>query len=186
MDFMSRRLVKRNTCHLLIRSLVSGIWTFGCRTSWSLVYVRLKIMHGIEKTMAPSTHVCSLPDFYLGRDLHGKCEESCVDWKRWLKAKGPRSLHSPQSRQPATEARPAAATGVSCWHFLLHGRPPATCSTARHAKKYLCLVPFDRSMLLPPLKPAQSSRSSAWLCSHLFLTTHATSIRIKASRNVNK
>jgi len=56
-NYMSRRLVKRNTCHLLIRSLIAGIWTFGCRTSWSLVYVHLKIMHGIEKTMAPSTHV---------------------------------------------------------------------------------------------------------------------------------
>lgn len=82
---LSGRLVKRNTCHLLIRSLIAGIWTFGCRTSWSLVYVRLKIMHGIERIMAPSTHVCSLPDFYLGMDLHGKCEESCVDWKGWLK-----------------------------------------------------------------------------------------------------
>lgn len=29
--------------------------------------------------------MCSLPDFYLGMDLHGKCAESCVDWKGWLK-----------------------------------------------------------------------------------------------------
>ena len=196
-NYMSRRLIKRNTCHLLIRSVVAGIWTFGCRTSWSLVYVRLKIMHGIEKIMAPSTHVCSLPDFYLGMDLHGKCAESCVDWKGWLKVleaythhRAANQLQKPVLRQIVDRApfwtrsaqRLAWVADPSSYmeghrrHVLRHG-----------AKRNICLwCHLIRSMLLPPLKPPQSSRSSAWLCSHLFLTTHATSIRIKARRNVNK
>lgn len=195
---LSGRLVKRNTCHLLIRSLIAGIWTFGCRTSWSLVYVRLKIMHGIERIMAPSTHVCSLPDFYLGMDLHGKCEESCVDWKGWLKVleaythhRAANQLQKPILRQivdrlPFWTRSAQRLAWVVTFPLTWKATGDMFYGTARKEISVFGAIWSEHAAASTEASPVIEKQCLIVLSPVLLFTTHATSIRIKASRNVNK